>query len=285
MESTKIMTHGQTDVKQIDPTLLELENELRTHEDYLAHQFMGRVEATRRTQELDRYGFIPLGHALRMMTHFDVEDFPTANESYERWANKGTFIEGKMYANFDLDTITVTAYFAQAVPPHQESWEGVTVAQLGTYPNLNEDCVILAEDEARADFETSALPNCHHCGDELFDADWSSQFPNARDHWFVPQASCKAQLIQKLDNLDTTLNNLAKCCGCHLLFPQAQIVKKLCEECRILTPDILQPCALRPQTSQELSLDACKDCSEPAEFGVMCPKCEDTLLSTFEPQI
>lgn len=271
--------------KQIDPTLLELEASLQAHEDHLAHQFMDRVEAIERTRELDRYGFIPLGHALRMITHFDVEDLPTANQTYDRWTNKGTFIEGKMYANFDLDTITVTAYFAEVMPPHQSSWEDFTVAQIGVYPNLNEDCVILAEDVAQADFETSALRSGHNYGDELFDADWSSQFPNARDYWFVPQISCKTSLIQKLVSLETTLSHLVKCGGCHLLFPQAQILHKLCEECRVLTPDVLQPFALRPQTShQEPSLVACQDCSEPAEFGVMCSPCEDALLSTFEPQ-
>lgn len=275
-----------TSPKQIDPALLELEASLHAHEDHLAHQFVGRVEAIERTQELDRYryGFIPLGHALRMMTHFDVEDFPTANETYERWIGKGTFLEGKMYANFDLDTITVTAYFAEVMPPRQSCWEGFTYSQMGAYPYLNEDCVILAEDVAEADFETSALPNCHNCGDELFDADKSSQFPNARNHWFVPQISCDDSLIQKLEHLETTLNHLVKCSGCHLLFPQAEIMQKLCKECRVLTPDILQPFALRPQTSQELLLDACTDCSEPAEFGVMCESCEETLLSAFEPQ-
>ncbi len=155
--------------KQIAPALLSLESELRAHEDHLAHQFMGRVEAIERTQELApyRYGFIPLGHALRMMTHYDVEDFPTANETYDRWANKGTFLEGKMYANFNLGTIIVTAYFAQTMSVHQSCWEGLTYSQMGTYPYLNQDCVILAEDEAEADFETSALPSttypCEDC--------------------------------------------------------------------------------------------------------------------------
>lgn len=73
------------------------------------------------------------------------------------------------------------------------------------------------------------------------------------------------------------------CAGCEM---NTAPLGQLCEECRVLTPDILYqaPCedSIFKDGAPKGIFFTCADCSTPIGFGVMCDDCEKALLTTFD---
>ena len=59
-----------------------------------------------------------------------------ALENFEFWCSFPTFLEGKVYANPETDTVIATAFFAETLTPDKHIWHGQCYAPLGEYPNF-----------------------------------------------------------------------------------------------------------------------------------------------------
>ena len=82
---------------------------------------------------------------LRRVETFEIDDQDCAEETYEHWSSLPTFLEAKMYLCPIVEIITVTAFFAQTLPPDTFLYLRRCYAKVGDYPLFGDESVVLAE--------------------------------------------------------------------------------------------------------------------------------------------
>jgi hypothetical protein len=75
---------------------------------------------------------------------FDIADQDCAEETYQHWSSLATFLEAKMYLCPISEIITVTAFFAQTLPPGTLLGPRRGYFQRGEYLFFSDESVVLA---------------------------------------------------------------------------------------------------------------------------------------------
>lgn len=81
---------------------------------------------------------------LRRVETFELDDQDCAEETYEHWSSLPGFLEAKMYLCPITEIITVTAFFAQTLPPGTLLWLRCGYFERGSYPFFADESIVLA---------------------------------------------------------------------------------------------------------------------------------------------